>query len=391
LPAGYPATDFYGASINGEGAAGAVQAVATGYYLGWSASSDNAGSVTVSGPSPNAEGLYPTGNYTFTATPFSGSTFEYWEVDGVRNDELPNPMTINGLSASVMVRAKFKRTFTVEEAFDAQGNNTAITLRYALTNADAGDIISIGVGTIELRSALPEITKSLTIEGNGVTLTRDSSWTTNDATSQLLRITNSNAEVKISRVHFKNGQATSNGAAIWNTGILTLESCIFSGNLISGGSSTSGGALYSLNTLTIRGCTFYNNKAYYGGAVYFNAAGKTLTLTGNLFYGNNATYQYKVVRVQSGNAAVATYNAVNIAFGTGTNNCGWLIGTGDTTLATLSIADDPFDTTTFVPVAGLQSPGVLPSSLADFPVTDFYGTTRTFPGAPGAVAEAPGP
>jgi hypothetical protein len=26
---------------------------------------------------------------------------------------------------------------------------------------------------------------------------------------------------------------------------------------------------------------------------------------------------------------------------------------------------------------------------ADFPLTDFYGTTRTFPGVPGAVATAP--
>jgi hypothetical protein len=50
----------------------------------------------------------------------------------------------------------------------------------------------------------------------------------------------------------------------------------------------------------------------------------------------------------------------------------------------LSITGDPFNTTTFAPIAGLSS--VLPSPAPEgFPDTDFNGATRTFPGAAGAV------
>jgi predicted outer membrane repeat protein len=178
----------------------------------------------------------------------------------------------------------------------------------------------------------------------------------------------------------------SNGGAIYNTGILTLESCIFSGNQTTV-SYASGGALYSANTLTVRGCTFYGNTAgYQGGAVYFSASGKTLTLTGNLFYGNTAPV-YPVVRNNSGTIS-ASYNVADAAFGTGNTQTGWAAGTGDTTFTALGITGSPFvNTTSFVPVPALQSPGVLPSPApAGFPATDFYGAARTFPGAPGAVS-----
>ena len=69
-----------------------------------------------------------------------------------------------------------------------------MTLRYALTNAQDGDIIrfsgvTAGTSVIEVTSALPQITKSITIEGNGVTLTRADSWTDTNSTSQLLCVT----------------------------------------------------------------------------------------------------------------------------------------------------------------------------------------------------------
>jgi hypothetical protein len=80
---------------------------------------------------------------------------------------------------------------------------------------------------------------------------------------------------------------------------------------------------------------------------------------------------------------IASYNVVDAAYGTGTDQAGWAAGTGDRTFTDLGVTGDPFDTTTFVPVAGLSS--VLPSAPPDFPATDFYGANRTFPGAPGAV------
>jgi hypothetical protein len=76
---------------------------------------------------------------------------------------------------------------------------------------------------------------------------------------------------------------------------------------------------------------------------------------------------------------------VDAALGTGSTQCGWNAGTGDKTFTALGITGSPFDTTSFASAGGLQN--VLPSTAAaDFPLTDFYGATRTFPGAPGAVA-----
>jgi predicted outer membrane repeat protein len=397
LPEDYPTADFYGQSINGNGAAGAAQALTangSGYSrLDLSVNNSLGGSLSAS-PAPDADGLRPNGSVTITATINPGYSLE-WLKDGV-GAGTANFLTIN-LTTHTSIQAVFSPALTVTVFTDGAGSNTTTgTLRYALINAQDGDVINVigatpGTTVIELTSALPEITKNITIVGNGVTLTRAASWTSSN-TSQLLRITGSTAEVKISGVHFKNGQTTEgSGGAIYNTGTLTLESCIFSGN-----SAYDGGGVYSSNTLSIRGCTFYENSGYYfsnaGGAVsFFYASDKTLTLTGNLFYGNSAS-NYPAVHTSgaygSSITVRASYNVVDVAFGTGSAQSGWSAGTGDKTFTNLSITGNPLNTTTFAPVSGLQN--VLPSTApADFPLTDFYGATRTFPGAPGAVAAAP--
>jgi len=260
---------------------------------------------------------------------------------------------------------------------------TAGTLRYALTNAQDGDIIRFSAAyTIALESALPQITKSITIEGNGSTITRASSWTETSTTSQLLRVSSTTVTVNISRIHFKDGRVTgtfSSGAAIYNTGVLTLESCIFSGN-----SSVYGGAVYNNRTMYLRGCTFYNNTSSRGGAVFIENNSSTLTLAGNVFYGNTASYAGSVVYEYSGTVTSLGYNVVDVTLGTGDSKSGWESVTGDTTFSDLSITGDPFDTTTFAPADGLKN--VMPSTaITGFPATDFNGVTRDWPGAPGAV------
>jgi hypothetical protein len=396
LPADYPDTDFYGEPVSGGEAAGAVQAsTASGYYLDYSVNDSERGSVTVSA-SPDADGLYPAGS-TITATPLSGYGFAYWLVNGVEDNA--NPLTI---SVHSFVQAVFHPAITVTNFDDDEGTSAAPTLRYALTNADDGYIIKFsgvtaGTTEIPLESALPKITKSLTIEGSGVTLTPAASWTTDR--SPLLWISNDEAEVVIRRVHFTKGQGENSdgqsGGAIRNTGILTLESCIFSENNPTGMNGIYGAAIYSENTLAIRGCTFYGNKAATeGGAVYFAANPGTLTLTGNLFYENDyITGQHPVVH-PGGSTVTASYNVVDdeTPFGTESAQAGWERGTGDKTFAEVPlITGEPFvNLIQFVPVSELS--GVLPSTRpANFPTTDFYGTTRDFPGAPGAVAATPAP
>jgi hypothetical protein len=257
-----------------------------------------------------------------------------------------------------------------------------------------------------LKSHLPSIDKSIVIEGEGITLTKDFPYdSSGKGVSQMLTIQSTTQNsVTIRRVHFKNGQADAYGGAIRANnpgGTLTLESCIFSNNrtmlsFVSSSISTAvgrGGAVHSYVgvLLTIRGCTFYGNTAAdYGGAV--SGIGHVI-LTGNLFYGNTAASYPVVDGTGYGttyHSVNASYNVTDVDFGTNGDQCGWIKGTGDTTFTALSIIDDPIDTTTFVPVSGLQNILTARPS-ADFPATDFYGATRTFPGAPGAVTAAPSP
>jgi predicted outer membrane repeat protein len=271
----------------------------------------------------------------------------------------------------------------------ANSATTQGTLRYALTNGPDEDVIrftavTAGTTTIALGSALPQVTRSITIEGNGVTLTPGAGWTSN-ASSQLLRIYNSDAAitVNISRVHFEDGRATTGaGAAVYNNGeTVNLESCIFSGNRVTSGN---GGAIYNAGTMSIKGCTFYDNTTPgSGGAIFNTGSSTTLTLTGNLFYGNTAPYGPVVYNYSSGTVTSNGYNVVDVDLGTENTQSGWTAGiTGD-----IKFTGAPFSTTnpiTFAPVTGLNS--VLPSTaLEGFPTVDFKGETRTWPGAPGAV------
>jgi predicted outer membrane repeat protein len=373
LPPDYPTLDFYGNPISN--AAGAVQELVengSGYYLELSVNNSLAGDATVSGL--DEDGLV-SGSITLTKTQKPGYTFGYWLVNGGQTAIAPT-----SISDHTWVQAVFNRQVTVNVFTDGTGSGT---LRYALSNAQNGDIInfngvSAGTTTIELESARPLVTKSITINGNGVTLTPASSWTTYPSDGGLLYINSSAGEVKISGVHFKDGRASSTGGAISNDGILTLESCIFSGNY----ATSMGGAIFSMNTLSILGCTFYDNSSSDGGAVCFST-NKSLILRGNLFYGNDASSSYPVLlRVPS--SISASYNVVDVALGTGSSKCGWTSPT-DHNIS----SGDPINPATFKPKPGspgIDDIGIVPAGLSGFPTTDFYGTTRTFPnGAAGAA------
>jgi predicted outer membrane repeat protein len=289
------------------------------------------------------------------------------------------------------VKAVFPKVYVITDFSDASGSATvAGRLRHALTNALDGATIYLdketaGKTVIELTARLPDITKSITIEGNGVTLTRASTWTATSDSTQLMCINNSAAEVTISRVWFKDSSATSYGGAIRSEGTVNLESCIFSGNRTTSSTFTGGGgAIWYSGTLNVKGCTFYNNRsAYQGGAIY--AYSGLPTLTGNLFYGNTAG-SYPVVYSSSGGRS-SGWNVVDVELGTGTAQSGFANSTGnDTTIAALlgTNTTTPFaDETTLAPKSQLN---IIPSSFAgNMPATDFYGEARTWPGAPGAV------
>jgi predicted outer membrane repeat protein len=195
-------------------------------------------------------------------------------------------------------------TWTVTNANDSGAGS----LRQAMTDAqtDDGTIVfdsSLAGFTITLASELPAITQSLTIEGNGITISGNNAC-------RIMYIQAQGRVITIRRVHFKDGVAggSRGGGAIRKDGsTLNLQSCIFSGNSANQRYSD-GGALHNgVGALNVQGCTFYNNSSLgRGGAIYQD--GSTVTLTGNIFYGNTASSGGDVIYRNSSSVTSGGYN-----------------------------------------------------------------------------------
>jgi hypothetical protein len=378
LPLSYPTQDFYGAPISPGAAAGAVQgATAAGYLLDYAAQGQ--GAVELSGGSVDADGI-ASSSVTLKAEPNgSGVSFARWLVNGMVDSETSAVLNLT-MDENKVVRAVFVTAWTVSSAADSGLG----TLREALTRAVDEDRIVIQTQTVVLTSPLSPISASIAIEGNGATLTQTGFTEATD--SQLLRIASATAEVSISRIHFKGGRALNNGAAIYNTGNLTLKSCVFSDNRTSAASAY-GGALYSAGgtaTLTISGCTFYGNSAGTtggrGGALH--KASGALTLTGNIFWGNTSN-NYTVLSTAGTVPVSGGYNLSDKAGGTGAAASGWAFAGTDAQASSL-----PFSFISFKPLSGSEALNLIAPLPAGYPSADFYGTAITEPAASGAVQTA---
>jgi len=220
-----------------------------------------------------------------------------------------------------------------------QGTGLAGDLRYAITQAQSGDSIGFGVtGTIHLGSALPSLSKNITIKGPGANqLTVDGAGSrafavTNGTTVIIagLTITGGAANgggvfnagtLTLNQVAVSGNQAGDptngggTGGGIWNytTGTLTLNSSTVSGNTVVGNSSynpSRGGGIANYGTLTINNSTVSGNTASDGsGAGISNTlASSTLTLRNSTVSGNSAI---GFVGVGGGIADHGTFKAVN--------------------------------------------------------------------------------
>jgi predicted outer membrane repeat protein len=378
LPSGYPAKDFYGNPISGGGAAGAVQsaASASGYGLRLLVNYQDRGSISASSTA-DADGLY-TGSATITATPVAPHVFDSWLIDGVKAESTANPLELT-LSGHTTVQAVFTQVITVTVYTDAT-TAPAGSLRAALEQATDGARVLLGAAnkTILLKGRL-QTTCSITLEGKGLILTPDTSWTPD---SGLLYV-GGGQTVKISGVHFKGGKAGNTASAIYIVAVagrtVTLESCIFSGNACTG----TGATVYSESNQTVSGCTFYNNTVssnFYAEAINMSS-GNNLTITGNLFYGNSGR-----VVVGTGTIDSKGYNVTNHTYGSANGNTGdWAKGTNDKTFSDLSITGVPFyvtaDANFLKPLsANLSALQIVPTDTDGFPTTQFDGTERTAAG-----------
>jgi hypothetical protein len=385
-PDGYPTLDFYGNEIPAtDVSAGAVQTpneyTGNAWLLDYAV--EGPGTVSVTSGSVEEGGFTCDSSLTLAANETSNALFKHWLVTtgASTTTETNNPLTLT-ITGNTSLLA----------VFDSVVNDTADsgtgTLRWALQNAGEGStIIFSGAMEIALAGPLPEITKSLTIEGNGSVLTRTTAFTESNI-SQLLRINGTTATaVTIRRLHFKGGRATNNGAAIESTGgaKLTLESCIFSDNRTSAASAHGGAIGVSTNgsLLTVFGCTFFGNQAgssasttSQGGAIYKNGTGATV-LKGNLFWGNTAN-QRLVYTSAAIVLADVDFNVSDKVEGTSNGGTGWPAGGANNKVDTGQFVGSlSFKPTTTVTATSAAKP-------ANYPTEDFSGATITGTWRPGA-------
>jgi hypothetical protein len=366
-PAGYPTLDFYGVAIpETNAAAGAAQTAATGtgYFLDYA--SIGPGAISITGGTVDDDGF--AGDFvTLTAQDGANGVFRRWIVDdGTERSELSNPLDLD-ITGDTTVRAVFYTKIT------SVTDSGPGSLREVLAGiSDGGGIVFPEGETITLNTPLSVITKNIVIEGNGATLTQ--SGFTESSSSQLLSIGvfGAGPEVHISRLHFKGGRATTNGAAIYmDRGTLTLESCVFSDNRTSG-SGAMGGAIYSsVAVLTVSGSAFYGNSAgttgsSLGGAI-FSSISTVTTLTGNIFWGNTAV-EGSVVYVIGSNFTSGGFNVSDKESGTdNTTGSGWDFTNGDKKASSL-----PISSVSFRPI-GSEALNVIGARPEGYPRADFYG------------------
>jgi hypothetical protein len=135
-------------------------------------------------------------------------------------------------------------------------------------------------------NALPVITGSVSIAGNGAAITRSGS------TAFRLFDVASTGSLSLSGMTISNGLAddgTNGGGAIFSRGPLTVTSTTFSGNSSPAATGTSGGAINSSGPLTVSLSTFTGNTAQEGGGIFNQSTTATATVTDTTFSGNTAT------------------------------------------------------------------------------------------------------
>ena len=141
------------------------------------------------------------------------------------------------------------------------------SLRNAIANAAPGDTITFdeSLDRITLVSEIV-IDKSITIDGNGITIVSGNSAT------RVFQIHNENEDLFVSLLNMgivdANNSIDELGGAIYNNGeSLTLENCLLNNNANTA-KNGKGGAVYTSGSLTIDNCVFTDNLAEEENDIY---------------------------------------------------------------------------------------------------------------------------
>ncbi len=236
--------------------------------------------------------------------------------------------------------ASHAATFTVNNLNDTGGGS----LREAIdtANTQAGDDViqfATGVtGTIQLQSALPDLSTNINLQGPGAA----NLTVRGEGVADPYRILVASATVTISGLTISNGRADNvGGGVINNLGNLTLRDCVITGN-----TSGDGGGLYNNSVMTIENCTFRQNFADFGGGGFYNdgfGGNAQATLT-NCLFDNNSTGGAGGGIFCSGDAGTVVLNLTGCTFtnNTADNNGGALFNNEGMGNAILTVDDSTF-------------------------------------------------
>ncbi len=175
---------------------------------------------------------------------------------------------------------------------------SATALASAMSNAGAGDTLSLAARCVYRQAALPTVSHDLTITGNGATL-KDSG---NLTVGQGATLTTTGLNFRRTRIVMNlgtkavitggtfSGDTAFNGGAIENNSYgpgLFVTGATFTGNTARG----VGGAIYDNGNIGagITDCTFHGNKAGDGGAI-FSSSQFGAGISDSVISGNTATY-----------------------------------------------------------------------------------------------------
>jgi hypothetical protein len=198
--------------------------------------------------------------------------------------------------AAVDAAAAPEATITVQSAADTgvanAGNcpGTGCRLRDAIAAAASGDTLTFaGDYTINLAGSQLSISKNLTIDGAGHTITINGPGASCTTCFRVLNIAGGYA-VTLNALTMSNGKPSDRfGGGIFNAGTLTVTNSTFSGN-----SAAWGGGLQNSGVLTVINSTFSANTATSGGAGLESGGGNNTpaitALIVNSTFANNIAY-----------------------------------------------------------------------------------------------------
>jgi predicted outer membrane repeat protein len=138
------------------------------------------------------------------------------------------------------------------------------------------------------KNGLPIIQSNLTIEGNGITISRAPAAPKFRLMIVSAKLGKRHARLTLNNLNFQDGNSwTMGGGAILNDAPMTLNNCQFHGN-----TGSLGGAIYNGDGmhLDVKSCTFSENTALDEGGAIYSSGAASLNMRDCHFSGNEVSF-----------------------------------------------------------------------------------------------------